>query len=146
MKKLFILSLLVFSMALGVQAQGVVTTSMKSVLSGAVDSIQCNGTTPAYLYVNPTNAYKVAGFQPTVTRISAAIGGTIFVQGSFDGTNWYTATYVAGDTLTVANSASQVNKITIAPTNGLPYRYYRLKCTGASSDTMKVRALFTGRQ
>lgn len=147
MKKLFaILAVCLFIGTVQSNAQGVVTKGMTTSLSSSVDSIRCISTTPNYLYINPTNAYKCGIFQSTVTRVSVAIGGSIFLQGSVDGTNWFTATYAAGDTNTVADAASQVLKIEVKPTNGLPYRYYRIKCTGANADTMTVKAKFNGRQ
>lgn len=132
-------------LGIAVFAATAITTSMTSTLGGSVDSIRCISNTPNYLYVSPTQDYRTAIFQATVTRVSTAIGGSIFVQGSVDNSNWHTATYSAGDTATVADAASQVLKIYIAPNSGLPYRYYRLKCTGASSDTMTVRAKFCAR-
>jgi hypothetical protein len=121
------------------------TATMRNSLTTSVDSIRCISTVANYLYVSPSRDYHTGVFQPTVTRRSTAIGGSIFLQGSVDGSNWYTTTYAAGDTVTVADAASQVLKIVLTPTNGLPYKYYRLKCTGASSDTMTVRAIFCGR-
>lgn len=144
MKKLFLFFALAAGVSLAAYA-AVISTSMTASLSNHVDSIRCISTTPNYLYVAPTQSYGTAVFQATVTRVSAAIGGTIFLQGSVDNSNWHTATYAAGDTVTVADAASQVLKIYVAPTNGLPYKYYRLKCTGASSDTMTVKAKFCAR-
>lgn len=143
MKKIFAF-LLVAGISLVVYA-GVVVGTMTASTSSSVDSIRCISNTPNYLYAVPTQDFSTAVIQATVTRVSAAIGGTIFLQGSVDNSNWHTATYAAGDTVTVADAASQVLKIYVAPTNGLPYKYYRLKCTGASSDTMTVRAKFCAR-
>jgi hypothetical protein len=143
MKKVFAFILLA-GISLAVWAQ-VTAVSMKAGLTSSVDSVSCISTTPNYLYVSPTREYSGAVFQATVTRRSAAIGGTIFLEGSVDASNWHTATYAAGDTATVADAASQILKITVVPANGLPYRYYRLKCTGTSADTMTVRAIFCAR-
>lgn len=145
MKKLLTVFSICITLSLAANAQTVVVSPLKASLTSSVDSIRCISTTPNYLYLDATKPYHGAIFQSTVTRVSAAIGGSIFLQGSVDGSNWHTATYAAGDTNTVADAASQVLKIYVAPTNGLPYRYYRLKCTGASSDTMTVRAKFCGR-
>ena len=145
MKKIFaLLSIVTICYCQSSTAQ-VVVKAMTSSLTNSVDSIRCISTTPNYLYISPTNDYRTAVYQSTVTRVSAAIGGSIFLQGSVDGTNWHTATNVAGDTNTVADAASQVLKIVTGPLYGVPYKYYRLKCTGASSDTMTVKAKFCGR-
>ena len=151
MKKVFtiltIVALAIIAIPQQSKSQGVITKSMTSSLTNSVDSIRCISNTANYLYISPVQgSYDCAIFQPAITRISAAIGGTIFLQGSVDGTNWWTATYAAGDTVTVADAASQVLKIYVPPTAGLPFKHYRLKCTGASSDTMTVRAKFCGRQ
>ena len=150
MKKLFAISLLAamfMADAPDAKSQGIVTANMTSTVGGTTTSITCISNTANYIYVQPDQGhYTTAIFQATVTRVSAAAGGTIFLQGSVDNSNWHTATYAAGDTATVANSASQVLKIYVAPTSGLPFKYYRLKCTGASSDTMTVAAKFCGRQ
>lgn len=149
MKKLaLLLSLLGLMLALAPStsnAQTVPTGKFYSTLGGSVDSIRCISNTANYLYIAPTLNYKCGAYQASVTRVSSAIGGTIFLQGSVDGTNWYTATYYTGDTLTVANSASQTGAVVLKANEGLPYKYYRLKCTGASSDTMTVKATFVGR-
>jgi hypothetical protein len=129
------------------EAKGqVVVASMKSALNGSVDSVTAIATTPNYLYVDAvSNGYSTAIVQCTVTRVSSAIGGTIFLQGSVDGTNWHTATYNAGDTVTIADAASQVLKIEIKPTDGIPYKSYRAKIVGTSGDTMYVKSKFCGR-
>lgn len=150
MKKLF--PILILSAALMFAApeskSQVIVKAMTSSLTNAVDSIRCISTTANYLYISNgavSNGYTGAVFQSTVTRVSAAIGGSIFLQGSVDGTNWHTATYAAGDTNTVADAASQVLKIEVKPVSGINYKHYRLKCTGASGDTMTVKSKFCGR-
>lgn len=139
MKKLLSILILSFALASFTQAQVVVAT-MKASLTSTVDSVRCVGTTPNYLYISPNGDYSTAVYQATVRRVSTAIGGSIFLQGSIDGTNWYTATNVAGDTMTVADAATQALKTVVGPTYGNPWKSYRLKFTGASSDTMYVKA------
>lgn len=114
-------------------------------LTSSVDSIRCISTTPNYLYIPLTQGYMAGSFQANVTRVSTAIGGTIFLQGSNDGTNYFNASFNTGDTATVANSASQSLLIRVRASDGMPFKYYRLKCTGASNDTMTVKAFFHGR-
>lgn len=131
-----------------VKAQGVVSATMHSTLTGSTDSIRGNGTTSAYLYVAPTLSYRCASFQAVVTRISTAMGGSITLQGGNDGTNYYTFTGLGSDTIkpvTISDAASQISAIIVNQNNGLPYKYWRLKCTGSSSDTITVRSSFTGR-
>lgn len=143
--KLILFAGLLSVLSLTSSAQQVAQKSLTTSLTSAVDSIRCISTTPNYLYVAPTLSYTAGSFQADVTRVSSAIGGTIFLQGSNDGTNYFNASFNVGDTVTVANSASQNLLIRVKATDGFPFRYYRLKCTGASSDTMTVKAKFTGR-
>lgn len=127
------------------QGQAVVAT-MKASLTSSVDSVRSNGTTPVYLYMpNIKGQYTTAVFQATATRISAAMAGTINMEGSLDGTNWYNASNAAGDTITVANAATQTSRLRVLPTYGLPYYHYRLKIIGTTNDTMTVRAKFGAR-
>lgn len=133
-----------FALSFNAEAQ-LVYKSMTTTLTSSVDSVRCISTTPNYLYIAPTQSYSAATFQADVTRVSTAIGGTIFLQGSLDGTNWHNASLNVGDTVTVANSASQSLLIKVKASDGLMFRHYRLKCTGASSDTMTVKAKFVGR-
>ena len=125
----------------------VVSKNLYTTLTSTVDSIRCISTTPNFLYVRDmTQAWHTGAFQVTITRVSAAIGGTITAQGSVDGTNWFNASFNTGDTITVADAASQVKVITVKAKDGYPFRYYRLNFVGASSDTMTVRAKFVGRK
>lgn len=144
MKKIFLLAALAFITTTALPQQAVVTP-MKAGLTSAVDSVRSNGTTPVYLYVAPKGQYSTGVFQATATRISAAMAGTINMEGSLDGTNWYNASNAAGDTITVANAATQTSRLRVLPTYGLPYFYYRLKIVGTTNDTMTVRAKFAAR-
>jgi len=150
MKKLFSLVLLI-AVALIVmppdsKGQSVTTKTFMSAVGGKVDSVRCISTTPNYMYITPTAAYKVGVVQLTITRISTAIGGTAFLQGSIDNVNWHTATYAAGDTVTIANSASQVLLIKIPPAAGMPWKHLRIKATNASNDSLTMRAIYCGRE
>lgn len=145
MKKIQFLLVLLISMASMTSSAQFVYKSLNTSLTSNVDSIRCISTTPNYLYIGLTQDYNAGSFQADVTRVSSAIGGTIFLQGSLDGTNWHNASLNVGDTATVANSATQSLPIKIKASDGFMFRYYRLKCTGASSDTMTVKAKFVGK-
>ena len=145
MKKIILLAALAFIITTTALPQQAVVTPMKAELTSAVDSVRSNGTTPVYLYVSPKGQYTTGVFQATVTRVSTAIGGTITMQGSLDGTNWYNATNAAGDTLTIANSATQSQRLKVPASYGLPFYHYRLAIVGVSNDTMTVRAKFAAR-
>ena len=80
--------------------------------------------------------------QVIVTKIGAtAISGTLYIQGSNDGTNYFNvnSAYVAvADTTTqnatIADAATQ--SFTFTQKN-LLYRYYRVKCTGIGSGSWR---------
>lgn len=146
MKK--IIFLLIFSVACAavspVKAQAYKMFASNS--TSGVDSISCISTTPNYLYINPKAAYKCASFQAVATRRADSMGGTIIIQGSNNGSDYQTVTVAAADTITISDAATSAGIITVAPSTGVLYQYYRLKCTGASGDTMTVRGWFNGRQ
>lgn len=101
--------------------------------------------------VAPSLNYKTATFQVVATRVSAAQGGTWLIYGSNDGTNYMQLTEsthpaVTNDTLTVANAATSSTFTGILPVEGISFKYYKITVTGASSDTMTVKAWFNGRQ
>ena len=122
---------------------GQVLKNMTTSLTSAVDSITCVGTTSNYLYLSPTSGYKCAAFSSMVNRKSAAMGGTLTLQGSVDGVNYVTTN--AADTIHVTNGSSDAALLTIPASTGLCYRYYRFKCNGLTSDTMYVHVKFHGR-
>lgn len=101
--------------------------------------------------VSPCCAYKTAVFQFVATRVSAAMGGSVLIYGSNDGTNYIqlteaTSPKVTNDTLTVANAATSTGFTAIIPAEGVGFKFYKLAVTGASSDTMTVKCYFSGRQ
>lgn len=145
MKKFLITAIILLGAFCSVQAQAV-TKTFTDTIGSRVDSITCISNTANYIYASPTTGiFHSAVIQLKVDRVSAAAGGIAFLQGSIDGTNYYTATYAAGDTVTIANSASQYLKINIPPAAAFAWKHLRLKCTGASSDTIRVRAVICGR-
>lgn len=142
MKK-FIILLAVVSASFVAQAQNPVTKYMTTTLTGSVDSVRSGNTTPAYLYVAPTQSYKCASVQTSSRRTTAAQGGTIFLQGSNDNSTWFTFSPngSSSDTVTIANSATSTGSIIIPSSKGIPYKYLRAKIAQASTDTAYVKAL-----
>lgn len=143
--KIFLLStvaLLVFAFS---DTSAQTTSYMKTSLTSSVDSITCVGTTSNYLYIFPSAVgYKCMSFQSGVRRVSTAIGGTLTLQGSNDGSNWFTTS--AADTIHVTNGATDAAVLSIPASTGLPYKVYRMKCNGLVNDTMYVHVLFHGRK
>ncbi len=144
MKKFLLIFTICASFGFCVQSNAQ-SAKMYATASGGADSIRCTGTVANYLYVKPTQAYKCASYQANITRISAAMGGSIILQGSNDGVNFLSASAATGDTITVTDAATLSGVIKTAPATGVLFQYYRLKCVGASSDTMTVKGWFNGR-
>lgn len=145
MKKLTLFFAILIGLATMTATAQSVYKPMYTSTTSNVDSVRCISTTPNYLYIPLTQNYSAGSFQANVTRVSTAIGGSILLQGSNDGTNYFNASFNTGDTATVANSTTQSLLIRVRESDGFPYKYYRIKCTGASSDTMTVKAYFHGR-
>jgi len=101
------------------------------------------GTTANYDSLNLSLAYKCASFQCNITRISAAMFGTVTLQASNDnGAHWFGT--AAGDTVHIANAASQTAVISIAPATGVLYKSYRLYVTQVAGDTVTIKSWFHG--
>lgn len=150
MKKIIaIFSIALLFSAVQSQAQWAkMTATIPSVAGGAVggaDSVRVNGATAGYLYVKATLDYKCAAFQANITRITAAMNGSITLQASNDGINYFATG--AADTVHVDNGATDLDKITIPPATGVLYQYYRLKGVNtATTDTCTLKAFFHGRE
>ncbi len=133
-------SLLVFKPSNAQQMTGTYTSG---------DTVISTGTKS--FVVAPSLNYKTATFQVVATRLSAAQGGTWKIYGSNDGSNYMQLfenvhPYVTNDTVTIADAATNSTFTNIQPAEGLGFKYYKVTVTGASSDTMKVKAWFSGRQ
>ncbi len=101
------------------------------------------GTTANYDSLNLSLAYKCASFQCNVTRISTAMSGTVTLQASNDnGAHWFGT--AAGDTVHIADAASQTAVISIAPATGVLYKSYRLRVTQVAGDTVTIKSWFHG--
>lgn len=95
------------------------------------DTIINTGSVTADLQVRGT--YSTGAFQVHSRKISGTHGGTVILQGSLDGTSFYT---FSSDTLTIT-SDSLVTRIWIV--DKPPYKYYRFKATGTGT----MRAILT---
>jgi hypothetical protein len=65
----------------------------------------------------------IVAIQAKVTKISGTVAGTVWLQGSIDGTNFET---ISTDTLALANQTTNFKIWTISKTN---YSSYRIKVT-----------------
>jgi hypothetical protein len=99
----------------------------------------CVNTGTAYLDITLNNVYQSVSVQIVITEISGATGGSVWLQGSLDGTNFNN---VGADTLVPADVASQ-SHVFISPNT--PYKYYRVLFTGTGtmSATIAAKAFIT---
>lgn len=78
----------------------------------------------------------------SVTKISGTVGGTISLQGSFDGTNWKALntpnTQTALATITATDASNTYHWIL----SGSPFPYYRVTWTGTGTMSASFVAQF----
>lgn len=105
--------------------------------------------TTSYVYAQSDSntiigTYKAAAIQINITKVSGTLAGSIYLQGSVDGTNWtniedtatisnaatYSYTWTTPHRLTVV--ASSVSKLYTNPTV-LTYFYYRTYIAGTGT-------------
>ena len=76
----------------------------------------------------------------TATEISGTTGGTATLQGSLDGTNWYTAPGTTAYTLTDVAAQTTVFKVTSSGEV-----YFRLAVVGTGTMSDQIKAKYTVR-
>lgn len=87
-----------------------------------------------------TTAYKVANFNKgvsigvVVTKISGTVGGSLVLQGSPDGTNWFTI----GNATTPSDASANYSFNTTVGWN-----YYRISWTGTGTMSASFKSFLT---
>jgi hypothetical protein len=104
MKK-FLFAVLISVVSLSVNAQQRVVSAKDT---------NTNATTTYVTFAGISS--NVKSFSAVVTKISGTVAGTVILQGTVDGTNWYNI-----DTLTLANQAT--NQRSYVPTKTSYYSY-----------------------
>lgn len=136
MKKLLIL-ILVAALAMVIAPESKAQISMKSQYALTEDTVT-NGATK-YLTSSVINGYKkVVVVQFIATEISGTTGGTATLQGSLDGSNWYTI----GSAYTLTDVATQSTSFSITDFGHL---YLRVAVTGTGTMSDKIYAKFIAR-
>ena len=102
----------------GLFAANTQATAQSSVLVVSTDTLN-NTETNTIALPQLTGGYYAIGIQAIVSRVSGTVGGTVFVQGSLDGTNWVSIS----DTLTLTNVAAQSKIWAFTPS---VYQYHRV--------------------
>lgn len=131
MKKLlsnFLIASLVLTASIVPTAKAEAQTSLISSDNGTVlDTISSAGTEYLTLSSQISSSYKTATFSLTVTKISGTVAGTATLQGSLDGTLWYTEPGTSAYTIT---DGTQTTAFKVA----YPYgsRYQRVAVTNAT--------------
>ena len=133
MKKLLILSaLFMMSVVMFGQTKGTVTTL-------TVDTIDSVTAVNFPLVVEFENNQTIA-IQAVCANVSGTSEGSLYLQGSLDGTSYQTLSTTAGflvgvtnDTLTISDGAIGLWYLVSSPFN-----YYRLQGTGGAGDSTEV--------
>ncbi|WP_126244344.1 hypothetical protein [Chitinophaga rhizosphaerae] len=137
MKRFLFLVTLVFGFALASQAQ----TAFVSQYSKALDTV--TNTATKYMTIpTPLNSfYKTAEISVTYTKISGTVAGTVALEYSIDGTNYYSLTANAAATAT--DVASQTFGWSL---KDVGFRYIRLKFTGTGTMSAQVKGMINARK
>lgn len=134
MKKLFVLLLLSVSFSSFGQAVNPAVT-----IKNSIDTLINAGTvTSPILVVTPASTLT---FQVVVTKISGTVGGSVALQGSLDGVNYFAIS--GASNLTLTDVASQKNLWILTGAN---YSYYRLLSTGSGTMRALVVAKYLHRK
>jgi len=133
-KSILFIGLVGFTMAFSAQAQ-------YSLVSGSAtfETVVNTGTAAlTSVFISPAPATTTT-FWVAVTKVSGTVGGTISLQGSFDGTNWKAVntpnTQTALATVTATDASNTYHWIL----QGSPFPYYRVSWTGTGT----MNATFT---
>jgi len=137
MKKLLAIIVIVCACAVS-HAQTLSQQGSLYVYTSALDT-NTNATT-SYLYFNGIPGH-VKSMQLTVTKISGTVAGTVIIDASNDGVAWVPAG--AGDTLTLANQASNSG---LFPFTGTYYKSYRARFTTTGTQVSSLLATLVRRQ
>jgi hypothetical protein len=136
MKKL-ILAILVIGFSFSVNAQ----TSFVSQYNNTIDTISTGGLTKLLtLSTQIGSGFNIVEIQFTATKISGTVGGTVTVQTSLDGIDWYTAPGTSAYTLTDATQTT-VFKIT-----NYGARYLRIQSVGSGTMSAQIKAKHVARK
>jgi len=137
MKKSFIIAMLmsVFTLVTA-QAQTFKLLNGEGYLKSTVNHATTDtitNTTPEYQYVNIDGYHDVITIQPTITKISGTVGGTLKLQGSVDNVGY---TDIASQTYTATDTATQTATFTCNPSI---FRWYRISYVGSGTQSAKIK-------
>lgn len=116
-------------------------TSFVSQYGNTLDTTLTGNLTKYFTLTNQiTSAYNIVEIQYTATKISGTVGGSVTVQTSLDGTDWYTAPGTSAYTLTDATQTT-VFKIT-----NYGARHIRILTVGSGTMSAQIKAKYVARK
>lgn len=118
-------------------------TSLTSVYGNTVDTVTNTGT--KYMYTGAIKGFqKVVSIQVSLTEISGTTGGTISLEASLDGTNYYSYfdSKAASYTFTPSDVTSQNFRFQITDVGDV---YFRVKYVGTGTMSDKITAKYLAR-
>lgn len=138
MKKLFFACLMILAAAITAADSKAQVYSMLSTVGNTSDTVA--NTATEVLTKQVPGTYSVLAVQAVVTKISGTAAGTVILQGSIDGTNYYA---VGDDTLTMTDVASKTHIWVVTPSK---YLYYRLSYTGSGTMSCRLQGTLMARK
>lgn len=140
MKKLITLLLFAAVVSFSSTAQ----SNLTSVYSNTSDTVTNSGT--KYMYTGAVKGFqKTVAIQYTLTEISGTTAGTISLEASIDGLNYYSY-YGSQDsayTFTAADVSSQTFRFLVKDVGDL---YFRVKYVGSGTMSSRVTGKFLARK
>lgn len=116
-------------------------TSMVSSDNGTVlDTLTNAATEYLTLSTQISSNFNIVEFALTVTKISGTVGGTATLQGSLDGTLWYTQPGVTAYTIT---DATQTTSFKVTDYGS---RYLRIALVGTGAMSASYKGKFVARK
>lgn len=142
MKKFLILS---FALLIGLAAQAQYLDLYQADPAKTLDTVTNTATATLSTKVKMTpKAATATTVWVTVTKISGTVGGTITLQGSFDGTNWKAINTPDTQTALATVTATDASNTYHWRLAGCPFAYFRVSWTGtgtmAASFSAKILA------
>ncbi len=131
MKKILIVSLC-FLLGSTIAKSAGITTLMKSNLNFTSDTITDAGN--GYLSLQVQGTYSQISIEVVVTKISGTVAGSVVLQASIDGTNYYN---ISTDSL---NNTDVTTNKKIWVLSGSQYLYYKVYQVGAGTMAASVKA------
>jgi hypothetical protein len=137
--------ILILITAFGLMLCNVDTKAQSSQMTGS-DTV--TNTATVNLDANVTGDYHTISFQLVATKVNGTPAGTVIIQASNDGTNYFNInttgiTTAYADTFTVTNVATQTYPWVEALGK---WKYYRLKCTGSGTSNYIVKGYIQPRK